>query len=86
MAGAQVITIVDLHPAGAFRSDAYASTGSQQGGRAIFGANSHAGIWFGTAESYVDMSTSLGAAYENSEVEALWADGSTLLAAGYARI
>lgn len=46
---------MDLHPAGADDSIAYATTGSQQAGEARFGNKEHAGIWFGTAGSFVDL-------------------------------
>jgi hypothetical protein len=46
---------VDLHPAGATESIAYATDGSQQAGRVTVGSIAHAGLWRGTAASWVDL-------------------------------
>ncbi len=46
---------VDLHPAGAVRSEALGVGGSQQVGIAWVGSGWHAGLWTGTAISFVDL-------------------------------
>lgn len=75
---------MDLNPAGASSSIAYATTGGQQAGYANFGGNAHAGIWSGTAGSFMDLGTSLGAAFGDSYAQSIWTDGSTTLVAGMA--
>jgi len=44
-----------MNPAGATFSTIYATTGARQGGNATIGGNSHAGLWSGTAASFLDI-------------------------------
>jgi hypothetical protein len=46
---------VDLHPAGAIRSEARGVGGGSQVGIAWMGASWHAGLWAGTAISFIDL-------------------------------
>jgi len=46
---------VDLNPAGATRSEAFGTTGTQQVGNAVFSNANHGGLWNGTAASWVDL-------------------------------
>ena len=78
MTGAQVITFVDLNPAGYNGSILYATTGSQQAG-ASYAGSLHAGIWSGTAGSFVDLNPAAA-----SESEAMATSGSQQ--AGRARV
>lgn len=48
-------TAVSLHPVGASDSYAYGTAGDRQGGYANMGGQFHAGVWSGTAASWVDM-------------------------------
>ena len=48
-------TVVNLHPAGADVSQAYGVSDGQQVGYAAFDAGGHAGLWSGTAASWVDL-------------------------------
>ena len=49
-------TVVNLHPAGALESQAHGVSGGQQVGYAQFGHRlSHAGLWSGTAQSWVEL-------------------------------
>jgi hypothetical protein len=50
---AQAVT--NLHPAGAANSIALGVQGGEQVGGAIFGAVQHAGLWSGSADSWVDL-------------------------------
>jgi hypothetical protein len=80
--------MVDLHPAGAAHSYASGTNGAQQVGRARFGTSTHAGLWNGSASSWVNLhpagaghsyarsttgSQQVGAAYFNNSWQAgLW--------------
>jgi len=57
-------TVVNLHPAGATYSEAWGVSGGQQVGE----ADGHAGLWSGTAGSWVDLHALLpaGVYYESS--------------------
>ena len=48
-------TAINLHPAGADRSRAVAGSGAQQVGFAWYAERPHAGLWSGTAGSWVDL-------------------------------
>ncbi len=48
-------TITNLHPAGATRSEARSVFGAQQVGAATVSGFGHAGLWNGTAASWVDL-------------------------------
>ncbi|MCC6970783.1 MAG: hypothetical protein IT434_11250, partial [Phycisphaerales bacterium] len=52
----------DLNPAGATASEAHAASSSQQAGYAVVGGQWHAGLWSGTADSWVDLNPA-GATY-----------------------
>jgi len=52
-ARAETWTVINLNPAGADESSLYAITGAQQAGFAT--GSSHAGIWTGTAASFIDL-------------------------------
>ncbi len=52
---AQTWTVVNLHPAGASRSQADAVTGGRQVGSATYGGKNHAITWTGTAGSVVEL-------------------------------
>ncbi len=54
-------SVFDLNPAGATGSDAIGTTGTQQVGQATFGSATHAGLWSGTAASWIDLNP-IGAA------------------------
>lgn len=49
-------TVTNLHPAGSNNSGLHAVAGGQQAGTAIFGSVMRAGIWSGSAASWVDLS------------------------------
>ena len=58
-------SLIDLAPAGAdWMSDAIGTTGTQQVGNAEFNNVNHAGLWHGTAASWVDLNPT-GAASSN---------------------
>jgi len=48
-------TVTNLHPAGATRSGVSAVSGDQAVGYAAFGGPLHAGLWHGSADSWVDL-------------------------------
>lgn len=58
---AQVVTFVELHPASASASVAFATTASQQAGYARMDAVWHAVTWAGTPESVVDLNPAVAA-------------------------
>ncbi|MCX5643749.1 MAG: hypothetical protein NTZ17_03550 [Phycisphaerae bacterium] len=58
-------TVVSLHPAGAEGSCANGVSGGQQVGYAWFSGNYHAGLWSGTAASWVDLNPA-GANYSKA--------------------
>jgi hypothetical protein len=74
---------VDLSPVGTYDSDAHAVHGGQQAGVAFVGNFSHAGIWSGTAASWVDLHTFLPASFINSEARDIWHSGNVTYVAGY---
>ena len=46
---------MDLNPAGALQSIAFGASGANQVGSAFVGGANHAGLWSGTAASWVDL-------------------------------
>jgi hypothetical protein len=48
-------TVTNLNPAGSMQSEAFAASGGQQAGRAAVGGIRHAGLWSGSAASWVDL-------------------------------
>ena len=76
-------TVINLHPTGASESEAYGVSGGQQVGRAGVGGQHHAGLWSGTAASWVDLNalgSSNSVAYgvsDGQQVGFLYLDNST---------
>ncbi len=64
------------------RSELYATTGARQAGYASIGGKGHAGVWSGTAESFVDLQALLPATYTESYAQGIWSDGVTTLVVG----
>lgn len=48
-------SFIDLHPAGATRSQAFGTSGTQQVGYATFSNSNRAGLWNGTAASWLNL-------------------------------
>lgn len=60
-------TYVNLHPAGATSSYAYAAASGMQVGAANINGQDHASLWYGTAESRVDLNAFLPAEYTSAQ-------------------
>jgi len=76
-------TVTNLHPAGAFQSWAYGTSGTQQVGSAVVVGVDRASLWSGTAGSWEDLSLVLPGSWGHSYARSIWNDGSNTYVAGY---
>ncbi|MCP2732656.1 GC-type dockerin domain-anchored protein, partial [Limnofasciculus baicalensis] len=76
---------VDLTPAGATESVAFAASGGQQAGGAIVGGVRRASLWSGTAASWVDLHAFVPAGFSQSTALGISSDGVNTFVAGYGR-
>ncbi len=76
---------VNLAPPGSSQSYAYATDGTYQVGAASFGINDpfHAGVWYGTAGSWEDLSQYLPTGAGESYATGVWSDGPNIYISGY---
>ncbi len=74
---------VDLNPAGASRSYAYAASGALQVGEAYVGGIGRASLWFGTAASWFDLHALLPVTFEQSCATGVFTDGISISVVGY---
>ncbi len=79
-----VASLVDLNPPGASQSEINATDGRNHGGAAWLDSLSHAAVWLDGQEEVVDLHPLLGPGYIASVVKAIWTDGRTIYAAGFA--
>jgi hypothetical protein len=80
--GGTAASWVDLNPAGASESDAWAVHNGQQVGYATVGGLQHAGLWSGTADSWVDLSLALSGSWAQTFARDIWSDATTTYIAG----
>lgn len=74
---------VDMHPAGAFDSEALDISDGQQVGYARFAGVHHAGLWGGSAASWEDLHAFLPPAFTSSRAESIWNSGGKTFVAGF---
>ncbi|MCL4741727.1 MAG: hypothetical protein KJZ54_05925 [Phycisphaerales bacterium] len=79
-----VASLVDLNPPGASQSELNATDGRNHAGAAWLDSLSHAAVWLEGREEVVDLHPLLGPGYIASVVKAIWTDGRTIYAAGFA--
>ncbi len=78
-------TITNLHLAETTRSVICAATENQQAGYTMVGGAYHAGMWSGTAESWVDLHFLLPASeYLSSTADSVYTSGDRICVAGSA--
>jgi hypothetical protein len=78
-------SVVDLNPAGAASSFLNGIDGAYEVGGATIGASMNAGLWTGTASSFLNLHTFLTpGVYSSSEAHSVWTDGSTTKVVGSA--
>jgi MYXO-CTERM domain-containing protein len=74
---------VDLAPVGASSSAVNAVGGGQQAGVAFFGGQARAGLWSGTASSWVDLAAFLPAGFTDTYAPGISSDGVNIYISGY---
>lgn len=75
---------MDLHPAGSSHSELWATSQGKQVGYVKIGDVDHAGVWNGTADSWVDLHSLLNASYTSSYARGIEVQGNHIWVAGYA--
>jgi hypothetical protein len=75
-------SMVNMNPPGAWGSALYAACGDYQVGYGVFGNKMHAGIWNGTAASFLDLNSYLGGAFTDSDARAIWMNETTIIVGG----
>lgn len=75
---------VDITPPNATSGEIYAMTDKLQVGRARINNNEHAGVWAGSANSFIDLHALLPAGYQVSGARCIWNDGLNEYIGGYA--
>jgi hypothetical protein len=73
---------MSLHPAGADSSYAAGVHDGWQVGVVIVGAEEHASVWSGDAESWEDISLALPGSWSRTSARGVWSDGATLYVVG----
>jgi hypothetical protein len=76
-------SFLDLHPAGYISSELLGTVGGAQVSF-VYTGQTHAGIWFGTAGSFLRLSQFLPAGYYDSKATSIATDGQDFYVGGYA--
>lgn len=75
---------IDITPPNASTAEVYAMTDNLQVGRARINDNERAGVWAGSANSFIDLHALLPAGFQVSAATCIWNDGLNEYIGGYA--